>query len=228
MAHDPKRAAALAAVDQVQDGMILGLGTGSTAVLALEALGERVRKGLKIAGIPTSERSAASAREYGIPLTSFAEHARADVTIDGADEVETGSLNIIKGGGGALLREKIVACASTRWLVVADESKLVGVLGSKWAIPVEVVPFGWEVTARSLREIGASAVLRNEAAGPLITDNGNYILDCRFGPLKLDRSLASKIDAVVGVVEHGLFLEMAPEVYVGTSTGVTVLERSGR
>ena len=158
-----KRAAAEAAVALVQDGMVVGLGTGSTAAFAIDALAERVRQGLRILGIPTSERSAAQARDGGIPLTSFAEHRRIALTIDGADEIAVGSLDLIKGLGGALLREKIVAAASDRLVIVADAPKLVERLGTSVPVPVEVVPFGWETTAERLAALGADPVLRRGA-----------------------------------------------------------------
>ena len=162
--------------------MIVGLGTGSTARFAIEALIRRVRDGLRIRAIPTSERSAAQARAGGIPLTTFAEHRRIDVTIDGADEIQIGTLNLIKGLGGALLREKIVAAASERLVIVADGRKLVERLGGTAPVPVEVVPFGWETTADRLRRLGTEPQPRRDAAGQLFcTDGGNRILDCRFG-----------------------------------------------
>ena len=161
-----KRAAAEAAAALVEDGMAVGLGTGSTAYFAIEALIRRIRQGLRIVGIPTSERSATQAREGGIPLTSFAEHRRLDITIDGADEIAVGSLNLIKGLGGALLREKIVAAASDRLVIVADARKLVERLGGTARLPVEVVPFGWQTTAERLARLGGKAVLREEATRP--------------------------------------------------------------
>ena len=163
-----KRAAAEAAAAMVQDGMVIGLGTGSTAYFAIEALIRRVREGLRIAAIPTSERSAAQARDGGIPLTSFAEHPRLDLTIDGADEIQLGSLNLIKGLGGALLREKIVAAAAERLIIVADRRKLVERLGGTAAVPVEVVPFGWETTAGRLRGLGTEPALRLRPCRPAV------------------------------------------------------------
>ena len=178
---EEKRAAAETAAAMVEDGMVIGLGTGSTAHYAIEALVRRVRRGLRIRAIPTSERSAAQARAGGIPLTTFAEHRRLDLTIDGADEIELGTLNLIKGLGGALLREKIVASVSARLVIVADHEKLVDRLGTKTPVPVEVVPFGWETTADRLRRLGADPQPRRDATGQLFcTDGGNRILDCRF------------------------------------------------
>ena len=216
-----KRAAAEAAVEQVTDGMIVGLGTGSTAAFALEALGRRVREGLRIIGIPTSDRAAQQAGRLGIPLSTLGERAHIDVTIDGADEIETGSLNLIKGRGGALLREKIVASASRRLVIIADYTKLVEVLGVHTPVPVEVARFGWQATARKLRELGATPALRQDPGGePFTTDNGNYIVDCDFGPMRSAGAVARDLDGIAGVVEHGLFVGMTSEVYVGAAEGV--------
>ncbi len=204
--------------------MIVGLGSGSTAALMVDAVGRRVRQGLRIAAIPTSERTAAQARELGIPLRTLQADTQIDLTIDGADEIETGSLNLIKGLGGALLREKIVASISKRFVIVADESKVVERLGSHGPVPVEVVPFGWEVTALRLERVGGNPVLRKDAGGEAFrSDGGNYILDCGFGPIAAAESLARELDAMVGVVEHGLFLGMTSEVHVAGAAGVRVL-----
>ena len=179
-----KRAAALRAIEEIEDGMVLGLGTGSTAAFVVEGLAERVREGLRVVGIPTSERTGAQARGLGIPIATFAEHQRLDLTIDGADEVELGSLNLIKGLGGALLREKIVAAASRRLVIVADQEKLVDRLGANTPVPVEVTQFGWQATAEALAQLGCVPERRYGAGEqPFVTDGGNYILDCRFGPL---------------------------------------------
>src|SRR5262249_48850610 len=176
-----KRAAAEAAVELVQDGMVVGLGTGSTAFFAVEALAQRHRQGLRFLGIPTSERTAAHATAAGIPLTSFAAHRLVDLTIDGADEVERGTLNLIKGLGGALLREKIVAAASQRLAIIVDGQKLVDRLGTRTPVPVEVVAFGLEATQAALEALGATARLRLSPAGEaFVTDSGNRILDCSF------------------------------------------------
>jgi ribose 5-phosphate isomerase A len=205
-----KRAAAEAAAALVEDGMVVGLGTGSTAHFAIEALTRRVREGLRIIAIPTSERSAVQARAGGITLTSFAEHRRLDLTIDGADEIETGTLNLIKGLGGALLREKIVAAASDRLVIVADDRKLVDRLGNRAPVPIETVPFGWETTAERLRRLGTEPLLRRGTDGqPFRTDGGNVILDCRFGPIADPVSLDAAISQIIGVIETGLFIGMA-------------------
>jgi ribose 5-phosphate isomerase A len=220
-----KRAAAEAAVKLVQDGMVVGLGTGSTATFAIEALGRRHREGLQFIGIPTSERTAAQAKAANIPLTSFAEHRQIDLTIDGADEVERETLNLIKGLGGALLHEKIVAAASRRLAIVVDNLKLVDRLGARTPVPVEVIAFGLEATQAALESIGASARLRQSTTGePFITDSGNRILDCNFGPIADPATLEERIRRVVGVVESGLFIGRASVVFVADPNGVHRLE----
>jgi ribose 5-phosphate isomerase A len=192
-------------------------------------LGRRVAEdGLRLVGIPTSERTAEQARSLNIPLTTLAEHSEIDLTIDGADEVERGTLFLIKGHGGALLREKIVAAASKRMAVVVDESKIVKRLGSTFSVPVEVVPFGWQATERKLKALGANPALRPGTDGkPYVTDGGHYILDCAFGPMKDPKKVARELDGVVGVVEHGLFLGFAQQVFVGGPQGVKILTRGG-
>jgi ribose 5-phosphate isomerase A len=220
-----KRAAAEAAVELVQEGMVVGLGTGSTAAFAIEALARRHRQGLRFVGIPSSDRTAAQATAAGIPLTSFAEHRQIDLTIDGADEVERGTLNLIKGLGGALLHEKIVAAASRRLAIVVDGAKLVDRLGTQAPLPVEVVSFGLEATRAALEGLGASAQLRVSAAGePFITDSGNRILDCSFGPIADPARLEARIRRVVGVVESGLFIGRADPVFVADAAGVHRLD----
>lgn len=224
-----KKAAAEAAAALVEDGMVLGLGTGSTAVLFLEALGRRLAAdGLRITGIPTSRQTEERARAVGIPLGSFAEHAQIDLTVDGADEIERGTVCLIKGHGGALLREKIVAAASRRMVVIADESKLVDCLGSLVAVPVEVVRFGWQATARNLGKIGGNPSLRlGKDNTPYITDGGNFIMDCAFGPISNPKEIAHQLDHVVGVVEHGLFLSYASEAIVAGRGGVKRYRKTG-
>jgi ribose 5-phosphate isomerase A len=220
-----KRAAAEAAVALVQDDMVVGLGTGSTAAFAIEALARRHRRGLRFVGIPTSERSAAQASAAGIPLSSFAEHRQIDLTIDGADEVERGTLNLIKGLGGALLREKIVAAASRRLAIIVDGSKLVDRLGTHAPVPVEVVPFGMEATQAALEVLGASVRLRmSSGRDPFITDSGNRILDCGFGPIADPAKLETRIGAIVGVVESGLFIGRADPVFLADASGVHRLD----
>lgn len=222
-----KQAAAESAVAQVMDGMIVGLGTGSTAAFAVSALGRRVKQGLRIVGIPTSEQAAEQARSLGIPLSTLAEHSEIDLTIDGADEVERGTLNLIKGHGGALLREKIVAGASARLIIIVDETKLVERLGIHFAVPAEIVPFGWQATAKRLAHLGANPSLRQRAGSePFLTDGGHYILDCVFGEIPSPADLARQLDGVVGLVEHGLFIGMTSQVIVGGSHGVSTLQPS--
>ncbi len=219
-----KKLAAYRAVEEVEDGMILGLGTGSTAAHVLERLGERVVRGLAVAGIPTSERTAIQARRLGIPITSFAEHHRIDLTIDGADEVERGTLNLIKGLGGALLREKIVAAASARFIVVVDDEKLVDRLGEHTPVPVEITRFGWQATARALERLGCIAELRHAVADqPYVTDGGNFILDCRFRSLAGPAAIERKIAMTVGTIESGLFVGRSSAVIIASAAGIEVL-----
>jgi ribose 5-phosphate isomerase A len=220
-----KRAAAEAAVELVEDGMVVGLGTGSTAAFAVEALARRHREGLRFLGIPTSERTAAQARAAGIPLTTFAEHRVIDLTIDGADEVERGTLNLIKGLGGALLREKIVAAASRRLAIVVDDAKLVDRLGTQAPVPVEVIAFGLEATQAHLEVLGASVKLRRAPSGePFVTDSGNRILDCQFAPISDPARLEERIARIVGVVESGLFICRADPVFVADAGRIHRLE----
>jgi ribose 5-phosphate isomerase A len=219
-----RRAAAARAVEEVKDGMVVGLGTGSTAALAIEALGARVATGLRITSIPTSERSAALATQLGIPLTDFAARRCLDLTIDGADEVEPRSLSLIKGRGGALLREKIVAAASARMIVVVDKSKLVPHLGARGMLPVEIVAFGWQTVLERIARHGLAPTLRSAGAEPFVTDGGNYIADCAIEILSDPATLDAQLAGIVGVVETGLFLGLASAVIVGRSTGVEVLE----
>ena len=226
MARDEdKRMAATHAAELIQDGMVVGLGTGSTAKHFVDILGERVKKGLRMRGIPTSSRTRAQAESLGIPLTSFAEVTRIDVTVDGADEFD-GKLNLLKGGGGALLHEKIVAAASDRMVVIADAEKEVEHLG-KFPLPVEVIPLGWQVVARKLEALSAHPKLRPGADGkPYVTDEGNHILDCHYGRIDDPERTAAQIRAIVGVVEHGLFLGMAEQVIVAASGRVQLKTRS--
>jgi ribose 5-phosphate isomerase A len=206
--------------------MVVGLGSGSTATLAVEAIANRVQSGLRILGIPTSEQTGRVARDLGILLSTLEEHDHIDVTIDGADEVEIGTLNLIKGRGGALLREKIVASASKRVLIVVDETKLVNRLAIRDPIPVEVVPFGWQAVARRITQLGANPILRRCADNqPFITDGGNYILDCGFLEIPSVTDLEKDLDRLVGVVEHGLFIGLASEVIVGGPDGARSLHR---
>jgi ribose 5-phosphate isomerase A len=221
-----KQEAAEAAAALVQDGMVVGLGTGSTATFAIAALIRRVRVGLRIVAIPTSERSARQARAGGIRLTDFAHHTRINLTIDGADEIARGSLDLVKGLGGALLREKLVAAASDRLVIVADETKLVDRLGGTAPVPVEVVTFGWETTAARVAALGVHPVLRlGEGGRPFHTDGGNLILDCRFGLLADPAALERSLSQTIGVVESGLFIGMAESALVATGSGVQRFDR---
>jgi ribose 5-phosphate isomerase A len=204
--------------------MTVGLGSRSTASFAVAEIGRRVEAGLRVVGIPTSENTAEQARSLGIPLSTLGEHPEVDVTIDGADEVELRTLNLIKGGGGNLLREKIVAAASRRLVIVIDQSKLVDRLGSRARVPVEVAKFGWQSTARRLAALGPEPVARIDSEGKMfVTDGGNFILDCAFGPIESPAELQGRLDATVGVVEHGLFLGLACQVVVGDRSGVRIL-----
>jgi len=219
-----KQAAAEVAVGLVESGMIVGLGTGSTAKFAVEALGKRIKEGLHIVGIPTSEATARLARGAGIRISSLAEHTEVDLTIDGADEIQRGTLDLIKGHGGALLREKVVASASKRLIIIADETKLVDQLGTHFALPVEVVPFGWQAAERRLRDLGSHTKLRpGPDEKPFVTDGGNFIIDCGFSPIPDPTALDQALNSVVGVVEHGLFLKMTSRAIVAGQDGVQVL-----
>jgi ribose 5-phosphate isomerase A len=218
-----KRAAAERAVEFVESGMVVGLGTGSTAAYVIERLAARVAGGLDIVAIPTSERTAAQARRLSIPLASFATHRRIDLAIDGADEVERATLDLIKGLGGALLREKIVAAASDRFVVVVDGEKLVDRLGEHTPVPVEIVQFGWEATAAALQELGAEPVLRLGNGRPFVTDGGNVIVDCHFGPIADPGAIEERINMIVGVVENGLFVGRSSAVVVASERGIEVM-----
>lgn len=209
----------------VEDGMVVGLGSGTTSALVVAAIGKRVeQEGLRLVGVPTSERTAEIAGQLHIPLSTLADHPHLDIAIDGADEVELGSLQLIKGGGGNLLREKLIAIAAARFVIVVDDRKLVQKLGTRFPLPIEVVPFGWQTTERRLRDLGAEPVLRKQDNGDAyVTDGGHYILDCRFGAIDSPAGLAQSLDGVVGVVEHGLFLDMTSEVIVGKADGIDVI-----
>lgn len=216
-----KEAAARYAAGLVEDGMLVGLGSGSTAALFVYALGERVRAGLRVYGVPTSDATAQLARAEGIALTTLEEHPHLDLDVDGADAVDP-ALNLLKGLGGALLREKIVAAASARFAVIADESKLVAALIEKPLVPVEVIPFGWSRTASELERLGAVVTRRarrDAPSEPFVTDGGHYVLDCRFADLADPAAVAASIKALTGVVDHGLFIGMASEAIVGLADG---------
>lgn len=222
-ADDDKKLAAQSAVDLVEDGMVLGLGTGSTAVFAVQLLGERVKKGLKIKGVPTSDSTEKLARSVGIPIVTLDEFPALDLDIDGADEVEP-SLCLIKGGGGALLREKIVAYASKRVVIIVDEKKLVEKLG-KFHLPIEIVPFSRGLVQEKIDEMGAKSVVRVRDDRVFRTDENNLILDCDFGLIEDPRALAQKLSLIPGVVEHGLFIDMVERVIIGNDGKVKELTK---
>lgn len=222
--NELKRQSAEVAVAAIEDGMIVGLGTGSTAKIAVDLLGARVAAGLRIIGVPTSERTAMQARALGIELGELADHPSLDLTIDGADEVHTGTLDLIKGLGGALVREKIVAAASRQMIVIVDESKLVAKLGGV-RLPVEVVRFGWQATLRHLERAGAQGVLRVTDGAPFVTDNGNHIIDCILD-LADPAAADAMLNAIPGVVMSGLFIGIATRVIAGTDQGPRILERT--
>jgi ribose 5-phosphate isomerase A len=226
LSRDPAKAlAAETAVEgEVRSGMRLGLGTGTTALLMLEALAERLRDGRlrDVAGVPTSETTAARAHELGIPLLTLAEQPQLDLTIDGADEIDP-ELRLIKGLGGAHLREKVVAVASSRMVVIADESKLVERLGQRAPLPVEVIRFAEPVCRRLLSDLGWEPELRVAGDEPFGTDEGNHILDCRRADWSRPEALAADIERIPGVVEHGMFLGLARAAYVGGPDGVRTL-----
>ena len=222
-----KQQAAEHVLDYVQSGVALGLGTGSTAKHVLRGLAARLRDGRlrDIVGVPTSEETAALARELGVPLVTLADRPRLDLAIDGADEIDP-ALNAIKGLGGALLREKIVAASAERFLLVGDETKLVPRLGTRAPLPVEVIPFGLPLCERRLAALGCVPALRRAAGGePFSTDEGNQILDCRFEAIDDAPALAAAIKAIPGVVEHGLFLGLAELAVVGGAGGVRTVTR---
>ncbi len=223
MANDQeKEAAARASLRFVKDGQVVGLGTGSTAAYFIQLLGEEVRKGLRIRGIPSSERSGEQAERLGIPLTTLDECQQIDVTVDGADEVDP-ELRLIKGGGGALLREKIVASATKELVIVADATKRVAVLG-RFPLPVEVIKFAQVLVGKKIEALGAKVSLRRKADGkPYLTDENNYILDCHFGQIPDANGLARQLNDMPGVVEHGLFIDMASVVLVANGSEIAEL-----
>jgi ribose 5-phosphate isomerase A len=212
-----KQLAADLAVRQVKDGMIVGLGTGSTADLAIRRISELVADGLQITGVPTSRRTDELARALNIPIVDLQGVEHIDLTIDGADEVQPGTLFALKGAGGALLREKLVALDSSRVVLVVDDTKIVDMIGSNFSIPVEVVPFGWRVPARGLEALGAEISIRMDpkTGQPFVTDNENYVLDASFKPISDPNQLSRRIKEITGVIEHGLFVGIVDEVIVG-------------
>ncbi len=217
-----KEMAGRAPLSRIKDGMVVGLGTGTTVKYAVIGIGEMVRDGLEIVGIPTSRATETLARKCGIKLGTLDEYPHVDLTIDGADEVAP-SLNLIKGGGGALLREKIVASCSREEIIVVDEGKLVSVLGERTALPVEVLPFAFKPLMKRLEALGGNVTLRRQGAAPFITDNGNYILDCKFKSIPQPEKLEREIVSIPGVVECGLFIGLTTAVYVASPNGIKVL-----
>lgn len=218
-ANVAKRAAAYAAADLVQDGMTIGLGSGSTFLFVLDRLADRIRReGLRLRGTPTSEGTAAAARKQGIPLTSLDEVARLDLAIDGADEVDPDK-HLIKGGGAAHTRERLVAATADELVVIVGENKLVPILGAAFRLPVEVIPFGWTHAQRRVEATGCTTALRMSGDAPLTTDNGNWILDCSYDGITEPAALAAVLDATVGVVDHGLFVGMAGRIVVADDRG---------
>lgn len=223
-----KRQAAEAAVEQVESGMVVGLGHGSTALWALRAIAARLQDGTlrNVHGVPCSVAVAREAEALGIALSSLEATPDIDITIDGADEVSP-ALDLIKGGGGALLREKVVAQASKRVVIVVDGSKLSPALGTRWPIPIEVIPFAWRPVAGYLEKAGAEVERRRQPDGtPFETDQGNFILDCNFGAIAEPQAVAARFDTRAGIVEHGLFLGLASEVIVAGEDGIRHLHRA--
>ena len=218
-----KKIAAEKATEEIREGMVVGLGTGSTVFYALLKIGTMVRDGLNIIGVPTSSGTEQIATEQGIPLSTLAAHSTIELTIDGADEVDA-HLNLIKGGGAALVREKIIANASRRILIVVDESKVSRVLGTSFALPVEIVQFGWEVTKREVDKVCGQSEMRGGVQNPLITDNGNYILDCHFDGIPEPEKVELQLNNIPGVVENGIFVDRADKVIIGTPDGIRYME----
>jgi len=217
-----KQQAGWQAASFVESGMVVGLGHGSTAIFSVRRIAKMLRSGelCGIVGVPASLHVEEEARRLGIPLTTLDRHPTIDVTIDGADEVDP-DLNLIKGGGGALLREKMIAQASRREIIVVDESKLSPLLGTTWPVPVEVVRFGYRSQSAYLESLGALPVLRIVEDGtPFLTDQGNFILDCRFGPMPDPAALADQMQGRAGIVEHGLFLGLATDLIVAGRSGI--------
>ncbi|MEM3566085.1 MAG: ribose-5-phosphate isomerase RpiA [Candidatus Bathyarchaeia archaeon] len=227
MLERAKRNAAMEAVKHVKDGFIVGLGSGSTAAYAIMEIGKRIkREGLRVMGVPTSHQAFLLAVKNGIPITTLEEHPTLDLTIDGADQVDE-KLNLIKGMGGALTREKIVAYSSKKLIIVVDESKKVKTLGeNNHPVPIEVLPFAVPLIIRRIKSINGKSILREGAGkvGPVVTDNGNFVLDAYFGLIKSPKELEHELKVIPGVIESGLFVGMVNIVYVGKSTGVESLK----
>ncbi len=219
-----KRSAGEKALEWIEEGMIIGLGTGSTVKYTIEKLGELVKNGLHIKGIPSSQQTKKLAQQHNIPLIDLTADTIIDITIDGADEVDS-NLNLIKGGGGALLREKIIAFHSKKVIIVVDESKIVKGLGIGFPVPVEITSFGWQATKKAIEQIGCTSELRTIMDEKYLTDNANYLLDCDFDRIEDPEALDIALHAIPGVVEHGLFINLVDEVIVGSRQGTITLER---
>lgn len=217
-----KKLAGEASLEFIKDGMTIGLGSGSTVNWMLKKLGERVREGLDIKGIPTSLKTERMAKEFGIPLIDFSSVYKIDLAIDGADEIDP-HFNLIKGGGGSLVREKLIDIEATEFIVIADESKLVSYLGA-FSLPVEVLPFGWQQTLARISSLGGNPKLRMKDTEVFISDNGNYIFDCDFGIIEEPKRLHEQLKLLVGVVETGLFVDMVRKVIVGRNNRMEIFE----
>ncbi len=225
--EEAKRRVALEAVKHLQEDFIVGLGSGSTAAYVIQEIGRQMlQDGLRVLGVPTSSQAMMLAMRSGIPLTTLDEYPSLDLAIDGADQLDK-KLNLIKGGGGALTREKIVASAAKQFIVVADETKLVEKLGTNCRVPVEVLPFALATATASIEELGGKPLLRESGGkvGAVVTDNGNYIIDIDFGPVKDAEELNQRLKLIPGVVETGLFIQMADIVYLGKADGIIKLKK---
>lgn len=225
--ENAKKRAALEATKLLKDGFVVGLGSGSTVTYAIKGMGETIQqKGLQLFGVPTSYQSLMLAVENGIPITTLYEHQQLDLAIDGADQIDR-KLNLIKGMGGALMREKIVASAAKKFVIVADETKLVERLGTNHPVPIEVFPFSLPTVNLKIQEIGGTPILRvaKNKVGPTITDNGNFVVDVDFGVIEEPKNLNLQLKSIPGVIETGLFPEMADIIYIGKPTTVQVLKK---
>ncbi len=227
MSEEFKKLAAEKAVEEIQSGMLIGLGSGSTFYYALQKIGKLIKTGelQNIVAIPSSKNTEKIARDLNIPLITFKEKQEIDITIDGADEVDK-YLNLIKGGGAAHLREKVIAQASKRLIIIVDESKLSEKLGTNWAVPVEVLQFAYPLEKKFLESINGKPVLRIYQSGePVITDEGNFILDTNFGVIQNPFELAEKLENRAGIIEHGIFLKLTSKVIVAGKNGIKILEK---
>ena len=224
---EAKRRAALEAVKHVKDGFVVGLGSGSTAAFAIREIGQLIKqKGIHVMGVPSSSQSYQLAVAYGVPLTTLDEHPVLDLDIDGADEVDR-ELNLIKGGGGALTREKVLASASKEVIIVADETKLVDKLGSTFKVPLEVLPFAMATATVAIERLGGNPLLRASKGkvGAAVTDNGNYLIDVDFGPIGNAKELNQQLKFIPGIVETGLFIGLTDRVYLGKKDGIVELKK---